>query len=336
MKAVLYDKSRDEWCLVDRPKPKLAFREALVRVTYAGLCGSDMNRIKSPGKEQEIFPLGHEIAGFVEQAPSRKNLEGKAVTVNPIIHCGTCSYCTKGQSQFCQHSKNIGKTAPGGFSEYISVPISQIHVLPKSMDKKLAVLTDGVAVIINALSKIPSNTLQKTLVIGDGTLAALSLAVIRSKDKNAALYVSGRNAQNMARLNAIYNSASLLSASQVRDFDVSIESVGRAQEDTFGLAVAQTREGGAILVLGVYPEGYRLGLNARQAFYKELSIFGVNSFVVNEHRDDFRDAVRVLVDNPKLFSGLVTHEIPLKNFRDGIECMNNKAESGAIKIAFCP
>src|SRR5690606_28093098 len=118
--------------------------------------------------------------------------------------------------------------------------------------------------------------------------------------------------------------------------DLVIETVGRKQSQTFDTAIRHSRIGGVVLILGVYPEGYTLDFNARSAFYKELSIIGVNSFIACEERDDFADALALISRNEDLFEGLITHELSLENFSEGIDLMNDKANSGAIKIVFRP
>ena len=60
----------------DWPEPKLDAGEVLVRVRYAGICGSDM--LIHRGKHPRVVPprvLGHEIFGSVAEADSRQRRE---------------------------------------------------------------------------------------------------------------------------------------------------------------------------------------------------------------------------------------------------------------------
>ncbi len=57
-----------------------------------------------------------------------------------------------------------------------------------------------------------------------------------------------------------------------------METVGRAQHNTLEQAVFHAGIGADVLVMGVFLEGYKMALALRSAFYKELSIQGVNSF----------------------------------------------------------
>lgn len=333
MKAILYNFQEKSWGLTEAQEPSVDRGEVLVRVTHAGLCGSDMHRIDTPSHLQEKHALGHEITGIVTDAPSNTSFNNKIVVVNPIVNCGICVPCLDLKTQFCKNAIGVGKTANGGFSEYIAVPATHLYPIPSGMEPKFGVLTDGVAVIIHALSKLNSQSPETALIIGDGTVAALTAAVLKIKYPDCKTSVSGKNPKNLAFLATKYG---IHSHYKEDSFDVSFETVGRSQSETLNFAIQKTSLGGQILVLGVYPESFSLNIDARSAFYKELSINGVNSFVSNAERNDFQEALNLIAQNQEIFDGLITHELPLVSFLEGVELMKRKSESGAIKVLFQP
>lgn len=332
MKAVLYDKQSFEWNTKECPCPEIMQNEALLEVRCAGLCGSDIHRINSPEKSQSLFPLGHEICAVVIEAKSQPELIGKMVVVNPIITCGTCLNCTNNKTQFCIRAEYIGKDRAGGFAEYITAPISNLYILPSDMNFKLGVFVDGVAVILHALSNVNINSLNSVLIIGDGTIAALSIAVLKALSPQAQIVIAGKNEKNTSALCNKFSISSLHDLN--KDFDLCIETVGRSQSTTINLAIEKAKPTGDILVLGVYTQAYKLDLNARDAFYKELAIKGVNSFICSNTQNDFLDAISLIHKNMKLFSGLITHELALNSFLEGIDVMKSKSRTGAIKVLF--
>lgn len=333
MKTILYDFQKKSWGFSEVQKPSPNTGEALVKVTHAGLCGSDMHRIDAPSHLQEKYALGHEITGIVTDALSNPSLNNKIVVVNPIVNCGACAPCVDLKTQFCKNAIGIGKTANGGFSEYITVPTTHLYPIPSGMNPKLGVLTDGVAVIIHALSKLNSHSPETALIIGDGTVAALTAAALKIKHPDCKVSVSGRNQKNLALLATKYG---VYPYNKGDSFDISLETVGRSQSETLNFAIQKANIGGQILVLGVYPESFPLNVDARTAFYKELSIDGINSFVSSTERNDFREALDLIAQNQDVFDGLITHELPLGSFLEGVELMKRKAESGAIKVLFQP
>jgi L-iditol 2-dehydrogenase len=336
MKAILYNQDRCQWGVENAQLPVRSDSDALIKVSHAGLCGSDMFRFDYPDNAYSSISLGHEIVGFVKAVADShaEQLLDKRVVINPIINCSECRDCLEGNTQFCSNIQVIGKTKHGGFSEYVSAPVSNVYPLPEGFNDKLGVLVDGTAVVLHACSKIKKESINKVLVIGDGAVAALTIATFKSKYPGVSIKVRGKNKGNIARLADRYGIAELCNEDE--EFDLSIETVGRAQSDSLNTAIKHTRKTGEILVLGVYPEDYKLDLDVRSAFYKELSIKGVNSFVCCESSNNFKDAIILINNSQVLFDGLITHELALDNFEHGLHLMKNKTQSGAIKVIFTP
>ena len=100
MKAqVLYGIGNIKLASVDVPVPKKG--EALVKVNYCGICGSDIPRIyKSGAHNMPIIP-GHEFSGVVEECKDKPSLVGKRVGVFPLIPCMECPQCKAGHYEMC-------------------------------------------------------------------------------------------------------------------------------------------------------------------------------------------------------------------------------------------
>src|SRR5262249_53015782 len=86
------------------PTPLLHPDEALIRVAYSGICGSELSGYE--GKNSLRKPpliMGHEFSGTIEAlggAVDRSDLQlGAAVTANPLVSCGQCVYCLSGKQQ---------------------------------------------------------------------------------------------------------------------------------------------------------------------------------------------------------------------------------------------
>ena len=80
---------------IPKPKPD----EALVRVEYVGICGSDIHYYENGGIGENIVKpplvLGHEAGGTVVEVGSEvKNLKpGDRVALEPGKTCGKCEFC---------------------------------------------------------------------------------------------------------------------------------------------------------------------------------------------------------------------------------------------------
>jgi threonine dehydrogenase-like Zn-dependent dehydrogenase len=116
----------------ERERPEPADDEVLVRVEYAGVCGSDISMIETDDdgylhySAYTAFPnvLGHEFSGEVVEigADARLFEAGDLVTAEVTDYCGRCDMCRKGFNGHCENFEQIGFTIPGAFAEYVAVP----------------------------------------------------------------------------------------------------------------------------------------------------------------------------------------------------------------------
>lgn len=90
------------------------------------------------------------------------------------------------------------------------------------------------------------------------------------------------------------------------------------------------RQGGRILLFGVPPSGARLSLDAFAVFRKGLSITASYTSVRNSIQ-----AVRMLRSGRIDVSALVSHELPLERFVEGVEMIERGAE-GVLKVLMAP
>ena len=117
---------------VSAPRP--ADGEALVRVSYTGICGTD-SKIYSGGIPA-AYPviMGHEITGEIVAGESRDGAgAGARVLVDPVLFCGTCSYCRSGQTHICPDGQLMGREIDGGFAEFVTAPSANLYTLPDTI-----------------------------------------------------------------------------------------------------------------------------------------------------------------------------------------------------------
>lgn len=151
MWALVFDRSRDEWdttkglrkskvpCpLLDERDNPLDAENAVIRVHYAGVCGSDRgvwfrnsfkdliyNSLDDEGRDVRV--MGHEFIGQVVKTGSlvrgRYGFKvGDTVAAESHITCGKCHPCLRGDRHVCENEKIIGFSRDGCFAEYIKLP----------------------------------------------------------------------------------------------------------------------------------------------------------------------------------------------------------------------
>jgi threonine dehydrogenase-like Zn-dependent dehydrogenase len=174
--------------LRDQAEPSPQPGEALLKVAYAGICGSELsgylghNALRVPP-----LVMGHEFAGEIvalddtaaEQRPGLR--VGQRVTANPMWYCGSCQFCTRGQTHLCVNRRLIGAHRPGAYAEYVSVPAELIVPLPDQLSLRAGALAEPVAVAMR-IGEVAGEVAGETvLVMGAGPIGLLALQVLRAK-----------------------------------------------------------------------------------------------------------------------------------------------------------
>jgi L-iditol 2-dehydrogenase len=185
------------------PLPELKPDEVLVRLERANLCPTDLKKYyqldeKSAGLLQIRggVVLGHEAAGIVAVV-GKEVSEIKAdirVAIDPMLPCGTCSYCRAGDFPMCMNLKGIGVSAGsmadslqllaegvgGTFAEYIKVPSENIYPLPEGLSFEAGALMEPLADVLHSLEAGTPQPGETAVVFGLGAMGLMHVRVMRS------------------------------------------------------------------------------------------------------------------------------------------------------------
>src|SRR5262249_45781216 len=106
--------------------------EAVVRVSMAGICNTDLQITKGYAGFQGT--LGHEFVGVVVDAPDRA-MVGRRVVGEINAGCGRCELCLKSDPRHCRDRTVLGiKGRDGAFAEFLSLPAANLLPVPDSID----------------------------------------------------------------------------------------------------------------------------------------------------------------------------------------------------------
>lgn len=152
---------------------------AVVKVAYAGVCGSDMTRFFHTGSYHSPMVIGHEFSGVVEiPAQGGAIPKGTPVAVMPIIPCGQCEGCREtGEPFHCSQYQFIGSRNNGGFAEYCLVKESNLFVLDSVNQLKQGAFIEPLAVGLHTVrrSGLSQGSQATAVVFGAGPIG-LSIA----------------------------------------------------------------------------------------------------------------------------------------------------------------
>ena len=224
--------------VLDVPDAVALEGEVLVTVERAGICGSELHGIQTPGFRVPPLIMGHEFVGRTQ--------DGRRVAVNPLSSCATCDRCNAGLPQLCRHRSLLGVHRAGGFAERVSVPSTSLHALPDGLDVERAALVEPVANAVHAWSLAGGPVGQRVGVIGCGPIGLACLEVARRQ--GAGEVVCADLASERRDL------ASAIGASEVTEaldgeFDVIFDAVGA--RTTRGSSIERLVPGGTTVWLGL-------------------------------------------------------------------------------------
>ncbi|MEC5406503.1 alcohol dehydrogenase [Paraburkholderia sp. MPAMCS5] len=182
--------------LRETPVPK--GREAVLRVTHAGLCHSDIHLWKGyydlgGGKRASLsdrglfppFTLGHESLGIVVAVGEDVSdvTVGERRLVFPWLACGACWACDRGRTDLCAKQRTIGLATPGGFATHILVPDARYLVDVEGIDDAFAatLACSGVSSYA-AVNKLPAlEATDYVAVIGCGGVGLTAISILRAR-----------------------------------------------------------------------------------------------------------------------------------------------------------
>ncbi|MGP9565868.1 Zn-dependent oxidoreductase [Halomonas sp. AOP5-B2-8] len=177
-------KAPHDYQVVDIDTPTANTGEVLVRVAFAGICGSDMHIIHGDNAFVR-FPriTGHEFAGVVESLGD--NVEGVAVgdrvCVDPVISCGECYPCRIGRPNVCSSLEVIGVHRDGGFEELVAVPAANVHRLPDHIGLDAAALVEPYTIAANVLDRMQPHPGDRLMILGAGVIGMTILQMALAK-----------------------------------------------------------------------------------------------------------------------------------------------------------
>ena len=177
-------KAPHDYQVVDIDTPTANAGEVLVRVAFAGICGSDMHIIHGDNAFVR-FPriTGHEFAGVVESLGD--NVEGVAigdrVCVDPVISCGECYPCRIGRPNVCSSLEVIGVHRDGGFEELVAVPAANVHRLPDHIGLDAAALVEPYTIAANVLDRMQPHPGDRLMILGAGVIGMTILQMALAK-----------------------------------------------------------------------------------------------------------------------------------------------------------
>lgn len=169
--------------LVDIDVPKVEAGKVLIKVAYTGICGSDLPRYYKGAVHSFPQILGHEFSGTVEEIGEQVGIikKGDKVAVAPLVPCGNCENCKKGEPAMCTNYSFIGSREAGAMAEYVVVPEENCVIIPDTLSLKEAALLEPLTVAIHGVDRVKLPTGASVMVLGAGTIGLMTILTLKAK-----------------------------------------------------------------------------------------------------------------------------------------------------------
>jgi threonine 3-dehydrogenase len=352
MKAVVKTKEElgAEW--LERPIPKIADDEVLVKVRATSICGTDVhiykwddwsaNRI---GGKRLPQILGHEVAGdVVEIGRSVKRIAvGDYISAETHIYNPGDLTALLGVLHVGEHMEILGVDRDGAFAEYFAVPESVAWINDKSIPPEFATVQEPLGNATYAVTGEDADLLGKSVLItGDGPISLFAVAVARAAGASQIFHFGKYDfnveiGRKLGSDHVLYTNKTssderaeyVLDHTSGNGVDIALEMVGSRDsiDDCFRLV----RKAGRITAFGIaatspLPVDYNNGI-----VFKACQIHGING----RKMFDTWYRVRSLLAGGKIdISPVLTHMYTLSDYAEGFERMLERPRTSAKVVLF--
>lgn len=311
-------------------KPSCSAGQALIKVAYAGICGSDLH-IYNKGMFIQNIPetMGHEFVGVIEEVGEGVTgfQPGDVVIANPMVPCGKCHSCQKQSYNTCEALGFIGEVCQGCFAQWIAMDAETLIPVPKDADLRQIALSEPLAVALNICKRANFKPEDRVALIGVGPIGLLTILAARS------LYgVQNITAVDLSdvRLQLAENVGATATYKKLPDglrFDKVIDAAG--QPITFNTAVQHVESNGFIYVVSIFEKDFIFDINTLVSL--QATLVGCNVYT----RENLEEAVRVISDGTVNVTPLISREFDLEDCSKAFQLLNSQDKSVA-KVLFKP
>jgi len=338
MRALVKERPGAGLSLLDRPLPAIGPNDVLIKVSKAGICGTDGHiwdwdawasaRVRPP------LVVGHEFMGRVAAiGEAVRTLEiGDRVSAEGHLSDGTCVLCRTGQAHICKNVRVIGVDRDGCFADFISMPESNVWKLDPAIPDEWAAIFDPFGNAVHAVSAAQVS-LQTVLVTGAGSIGLMSVAVAAAAGASKIIAVDPNpHKLAVAKLMGAHHALdarspdvrpTILEQTGGAGPDVLLEMSGNP--DAIQLGLDAIRHGGRAAILGIPATPIVLDLSEKIVLkgVTLLGIFGRKMFETWYQMQSLVTLGRVDL------SPIVTHRFPLEQFAEAFALLHG---GQAIKI----
>ncbi len=325
-----------DWC-ESVAIPKIGPREVLVKVTHAGICGTDRHIYEwdkwSQNRVKIGITTGHEFVGKIIEIGSAVNRVqvGQRISGEGHIGCGICEMCRTGNGHICDEVVILGIDCDGCFAPYVAVPEENCWPVNDEIPDKIAAVFDPLG---NAVHTVMSAGVsgKSVLITGVGIIGLMAVTVAKAAGAGK-IFVTDMDERRLELA---------LELGAERAFKATDSWTGDVLELTHGLGphvmlemsghpvairdgLSVLRSGGTAAMLGIPSDEVQLDL-AKLLIFKGATILGINGRRMFE---TWYQMENLLLSERLNLEPIITHVVDMKDYEAGLKMMQT---GEAIKV----
>jgi 2-desacetyl-2-hydroxyethyl bacteriochlorophyllide A dehydrogenase len=312
------------------PVPPVGDLAVKIQVKASGICGTDVHIYR--GEYLGSYPVipGHEFSGVVVETGKKvtRFKTGDHVAIEPNISCDNCHACLNNRQNFCEHWDGVGVTLPGGMAEYAVVPEKAVFNIG-SLPFLAGAFVEPLSCVLHGVQRARIQMADRVAILGAGPIGILLSKAIQIQGSSDITQLD----KNQSRLELARNSGARYTVDSLDEleregYDVVVEAAGSSF--LMEQSLKYVRKGGTLLWFGVPKRDAAVSLPAFTIFEKGLFILSSYTSVRNSIQ-----AVRLLEAGRIDVSNLVSHQLPLEEFSNGVQTIEQGTD-GALKVVILP
>lgn len=304
--------------IVERSQPVPDPGEVIVRTGATAVCHTDLSLYTGhhPGVRYPIV-LGHESTGTIAAiGEGVTGLEvGQNVIINPIMSCGHCDCCARGDGHLCRNAGIFGREYEGSLSQLMRVPARNVFKLPPELPLDEATLIETLATVRHAQTRAGIKAGESVAVLGQGTAGLLNtrlavldgaasvIAVSRTRFKlEMAMKMGAQHAVRASVADAVDEVVRLTGGKGV---DVVIDTAGGAE--TLKAGIDMLRPGGRFCSFSLGHEPFTK-VTAFLLYFKEMNVIGARALT----ELDMAPSIELVASGKIDVKGFISSTYPLR------------------------
>jgi len=315
----------------DRPVPAPGPKDVLIRVTKAGICGTDRHIWLWDDWAASRIPVGivtgHEFAGVVAEVGDAVTLvkPGDRVSAEGHITAGLDFNSRTGNAHIARDTKIIGIDRDGCFADYVCVPESNVWPIHPDIPDRVAAVFDPLGNAVHTVMAADVSA-RSVLISGVGIIGLMAVTVARAAGASR-IYCTDINPPRLALAKKLGATAAFDSRGangwidEIRrdtrgeGVDVLLEMSGapKAFEEGF----RALRNGGTAALLGLPAKPVTFDFNTNIIF-KGCTVLGING---RRMWETWYQMEELVLSGGLELDEIITHEYPLEDYKTAFETM---------------